>query len=1367
MTKRGGSSSSPCPGSRDSFVDKYKYKSECRLRMARVVAAPISALCFSACANRLFVGMANTLRIYGVASSALLLVTEVLPRGETIHGVEVAACDTDLLLIFGLREARVVRCSISSRTVITVDLTYRLHFSARVLCMALVPSLLSVGCDDNTVVHARWGDKHVEPKAITCVEKPLLYTMALEHREGHCAHVILAVAGTAFRTALVWNASPLPSGSAAQHVAPQERPAMFRLAGHAGAIFRARFSPSGCYVGSASDDRRLVLWKLADPTTIGSPSASASTAVLNAELAWFAHGARVWDLAFIEETQDEPGGCSMVLASSGEDCAVKLWRASLGTMSADRAMVSSSERSELDEARSVSAVELLATLRGHAGKHVWCVAAHAGGHSGPFMLASGGADGAIKLWPLHRYGLQRGTVERPDTVAVEYPTIATTSSTAQRAPVQLMSSTSPRAAGGSMASIALDEGAPIRALALLDAEHALVATASGKVWAAEVGMPEMSAMPRLLYNEEDVRWSKLHVTRTTTAAALVLVGSASGDVALLRVEAPGVASSGSQVSAPPVCAMLLGRWKAHATCVMHFEWVGFSRVTPAMLVSADAKGLVVVWSVDFHAEAAHGELPASTEPVAGSVRQVGGPKRLLPASQRVSSLASGSRHGALPTCLIFCGGSAGALRAHNIEAQPAHSGASDGEASSIRQDDESLMQNAHAGQPVTHILVASAPRTSVGNTGQGTHAAISCFSCGRNGVVNEYVCCDASDDMTSAGRMRLTILRRWKCSEATILEALMPLASEGLAVLAFVQNEAIMWHVQSRQELARWATKGYRHPKDVMVRGATTEGADGSESCGKASFLFAYGSGNSVHSYLSGAKPPTLLTHEQRLHGSDRAHEIAVLELGRSLHHNFHGREALCIVPLLQTSSHRGHLAFFATGSEDNTIKIHSFGGQSACSDVGLAVEATLEGHPASVRALAISSTTGSIQNGVLFSVGGKEAIHAWLICSATGSDIASVDVGGESTLVRAVLLCTRVAPERNASANKRGGDGQLRGPARGEAEADSRYLSAAATPLLIPGVGVGHLLAVSTSQGHVDVFLLPSTDPLTAKLLPIGRLSCPAGPILSMCIHVISNAAPPVESNRGPNSAEAVFLCGGSTAGTLTVWDLMQLFDRWLEDGQVLLSAHGDRSTKVLVAAPPPADWLSPCCHVEQLHAMGINCMCMMQPRTSPASEEAHRFHLATGGDDEAIGLCELCAQVRLPLVAATGRKWTVEVVRQWLRRSVHTAGVRGIAALRGEWIISAGADSRVHALRVVPRNMADGGRALADDNSDGDAELSRGLEPCWSLAVSVEQLHGLSICDMAGVGAVAVVVGCGVEALPIDQYTSCGSGDSLERRA
>ena len=94
------------------------------------------------------------------------------------------------------------------------------------------------------------------------------------------------------------------------------------------------------------------------------------------------------------------------------------------------------------------------------------------------------------------------------------------------------------------------------------------------------------------------------------------------------------------------------------------------------------------------------------------------------------------------------------------------------------------------------------------------------FSCGRNGVVNEYELSELSEGQPSGdvdgGALRLSVLRSWRCSEATILECLLP-THEGVVALGFMQTEALLWHVHSRQELARWQTKGYRHPKDAAV----------------------------------------------------------------------------------------------------------------------------------------------------------------------------------------------------------------------------------------------------------------------------------------------------------------------------------------------------------------------------------------------------------------------------------------------------------------------------------------------------------------------------------------------------------------------
>ena len=85
----------------------------------------------------------------------------------------------------------------------------------------------------------------------------------------------------------------------------------------------------------------------------------------------------------------------LAIASCGEDGAVKLWRVSVPPHGVQGDGVLAGRPGS----EAPSGAELITTLRGHAGKHVWCLAASRA-DAAARVLASGGADGAIKLWPL-------------------------------------------------------------------------------------------------------------------------------------------------------------------------------------------------------------------------------------------------------------------------------------------------------------------------------------------------------------------------------------------------------------------------------------------------------------------------------------------------------------------------------------------------------------------------------------------------------------------------------------------------------------------------------------------------------------------------------------------------------------------------------------------------------------------------------------------------------------------------------------------------------------------------------------------------------------------------------------------------------
>ena len=111
------------------------------------------------------------------------------------------------------------------------------------------------------------------------------------------------------------------------------------------------------------------------------PGPPTPVAAAQGEHSWFAHSVRIWDCCWASDGGEE----GLQLATAGEDGSAKLWRIACGRSTKG----GGGER-----------IELLSTLRGHAGKHVWCVAATSGGAGSPRLLASGGADGAVKLWPL-------------------------------------------------------------------------------------------------------------------------------------------------------------------------------------------------------------------------------------------------------------------------------------------------------------------------------------------------------------------------------------------------------------------------------------------------------------------------------------------------------------------------------------------------------------------------------------------------------------------------------------------------------------------------------------------------------------------------------------------------------------------------------------------------------------------------------------------------------------------------------------------------------------------------------------------------------------------------------------------------------
>ena len=260
---------------------------------------------------------------------------------------------------------------------------------------------------------------------------------------------------------------------------------------------------------------------------------SAQPATQGPLAAWFAHGARVWDCAFLQDEIVPPArGCNgprggemaarlLAIASCGEDGAVKLWRVSVPPHGVQGDGVLAGRPGS----EAPSGAELITTLRGHAGKHVWCVAARPGTSSSPVLLVSGGADGSSKTWPLHAHlplqlaphlqpaasdatgssvkaglsihsAVDSGT-GKPSATEASGHDLSGKAASADRAtaPSRARSHEADMSVTLSPSDVpldgahAIDATSPIRALALLDGRRALVASGWVASWAPSSAPP--------------------------------------------------------------------------------------------------------------------------------------------------------------------------------------------------------------------------------------------------------------------------------------------------------------------------------------------------------------------------------------------------------------------------------------------------------------------------------------------------------------------------------------------------------------------------------------------------------------------------------------------------------------------------------------------------------------------------------------------------------------------------------------------------------------------------------------------------------------------------------------------------------------
>ncbi|XP_059190068.1 WD repeat-containing protein 6 [Centropristis striata] len=189
----------------------------------------------------------------------------------------------------------------------------------------------------------------------SCLEGCLLYTALLLVHESWADTVL--VGGTVFNQVVLWKPGREEDKSSnSEHKAPVER----RLLGHSGVIFNISYLQEKGWLASASDDRSVRVWGVGDLGGPGGKCGNLNPACLRV---LYGHQARVFSVCL------SPGK----VFSAGEDGACLVWDWADGG-------------------------KVVRTLKGHRAGGVRVLAVSESTGAEERWVATGGADGGVRLW---------------------------------------------------------------------------------------------------------------------------------------------------------------------------------------------------------------------------------------------------------------------------------------------------------------------------------------------------------------------------------------------------------------------------------------------------------------------------------------------------------------------------------------------------------------------------------------------------------------------------------------------------------------------------------------------------------------------------------------------------------------------------------------------------------------------------------------------------------------------------------------------------------------------------------------------------------------------------------------------------------
>ena len=373
------------------------------------VGGPVRGVTFSVDGALVFSSLGSAIIVHARASGAELLVVRPFPRsGSAVHGVRVVPrLDSDdpsslTLLVFGGKSVSVVELARGGDVVAPTLALRALRaqptqrdwiLDAIALRSATTAGTALLGFSDNGVAACALAT--MAPfRRVQCGVRCMLRSMALvvSADDGR----ILVAGGTMTNEVLLWAVPTMSAGDARASAPALERvDDVQRLAGHDGTVYGVSWAPGGAAVCSVSDDRTARLWAPAEDAHDSADSGgdrgngSAATAIMpprkrkrgrtSATLQrafverWsrFGHSSRLWSCTFARSTRGD------VVLTTSEDATCRVWLLLSG--------------------------ECIAVLRGHVGKHVWSISATSTATPRTAIVATGGGDGAVKLWSLEAH----------------------------------------------------------------------------------------------------------------------------------------------------------------------------------------------------------------------------------------------------------------------------------------------------------------------------------------------------------------------------------------------------------------------------------------------------------------------------------------------------------------------------------------------------------------------------------------------------------------------------------------------------------------------------------------------------------------------------------------------------------------------------------------------------------------------------------------------------------------------------------------------------------------------------------------------------------------------------------------------------